>query len=451
MYFNVRVVAALGVIAAPAMAGNCAQSVVMQASENKFLEFVIRNCATSALGATLNMEGTDLLDPETCLSTFISDHNPGDNPIDLTSRCGGDFLQLVTSVSQADGVAHATLDASAAGYEGCKLVDGELMVSYVCFNRLSSALQNFADDFGAGYPVYANACTPQFIRSQNRSEFYKSAVEAFAAAATPATFAPVDWTALAPGAEGVDHMVPAQFAKVGGVYTAASSLKDAMCYGCAAQFMDDLQSATLTAGVIDSCSTDANSPACLNSRTIANLKKDFATCTGFSFDFNGPLCTQTNMDDLKANLKNPTSWEYYVMCGVLPTEYPEQCTTEVIDNFDASVNEKVGTACGSCLIELKDAVAAAKDDAAVKRACTKTTLTSTECKAALADVALAFKSCAGYELDTMASSSSNSAGGSTSNGGSDSNADDGSTTTSSVNVVTSLVGVVAAVALSSML
>jgi len=460
MYFNQRVIATVALLSSTTFAGNCSQSVVNQASDNKFLEFVLTNCAPSAVfGAGRNITGGTLLTAQTCLSTFIGRGlNPGPNPIDINSKCGDEFYNFARSITQ---MTTQNIDlVTTAGHEGCKYSDGKLTMSYVCWNRISTALDSFMDDSGAGYPIYTNPCTVATVRNGSVADFFGNTVKTVSKAVA-ADVQAVDFLANANPTEKTLHVVPAGFALDSNkLFKATASVKDGMCYGCYAGFLDTLQgglpwyTTALTDDVKGVCASDPSDPVCLNSLVVAKAVRKFQTCTGFDIAFRGPLCDETANKYFQTNFVAPTPFQYVVKCGILKSDFANECTPDVVDDFSKKVQAAVGIQCGSCFEELKANITALKDNTDVKLACTKDTISSASCQASLASALKAFKDCTGSDLlvdAPAADSSSSSADSGASSTDSSSSTGSGATTTSNASVASSLVGLVAVVMLSSML
>jgi hypothetical protein len=206
-------------------------------------------------------------------------------------------------------------------------------------------------------------------------------------------------------------ILPIDFEKTGAYYTARLTLKEAMCAGCYANLIDDLQTdyfrnfyggpaqSLVTNGpLMTACLDDPDSEVCAGSQFIAGNLNDFKTCTGYSVDFKGPVCTLSQMTSVQKHM-DPIPYHLFIDCAInASANNSATCGSRVLTQYWDKLESLVGSHCNSCFTEFYDAVTARANDADVQTACVSDQLTSAGCQTALADEIASFKVCAGFDI-----------------------------------------------------
>ena len=456
MYFNKKVLlhtaVVLSINANLAQAGTCSQDVVKKASDAGFLEYVLLNCVgKSSTSTTTSILNAPILDSQTCVASF-------GKSLTATGACLNEFTTLVSNI-QAKVPIYSPFDAAGAS-DGCKYdaVNG-LTMSYVCWNRLEPSLLTFYKN--AGYPIYIGACDPVTVRDLSMADIFDNTIKStltskLVAGATPAVvaYAVSDYSVAGTITDGASHIVPGLWAKVSGNYKATGvSLKLGMCYGAYQTILDILQGddRTSVVGLINgwglqkigaigagpnngwkdlttntdltslmtACKSDPSASACANSPFISGVKSLFSSLSGYDIGFTGPMCDADAISKQIDSLGvQPTPYQFFVMCGLLPSQNTQACSAAATEQYVASLKSMVGTSCMACYDEMSTAIEAFVTNSTATGACNSfANITSDACVAALAPVATAFNECSGADLYTKLPTSP-----------SDSNTTDNSTT-----------------------
>jgi hypothetical protein len=393
MYFNRRVLATVAVICnyGIAQAGSCSQAVVNAASDAGFLQFALLNCIPGTQAGAKNILQKTVLDPQSCIATFAAQSN-----VKLGSdQCSGAYLTFVTDLASYIATRPSPFDAegdpATSGYQTCTYdsINEQILVSYVCWNRLSNFLIDFQQS--AGYPMVTNACDGSFVRSQALlnplQNVVRKTLTAVADGGTaPALYRTIDYRLGGQGRDGDNHIVVGKWAK--------DSSKDykqngvdlnlAMCYGAYQTIFDLLQgsrvisilvpqlgalfgdvngdpsgwkSETIPLTVLQTaCKSDITSAACAGSQLMSGLKSLFNNMSGYDIDFTGPLCSADTISKLDSPSLTPTPYQFFVMCGLMSSQYREICSTASVAQYVATLNSTVGTECNGCYNEMYSAI-----------------------------------------------------------------------------------------------
>jgi hypothetical protein len=464
MYFNRRVLATVAIISnyGIAEAGNCPQSVVNAASDAEFLKFALLNCIPTTVPgvgqAGTNRLGKATLDPQTCLATFMNNSKLSFGSAECLNTYSGFVRDIVADITGLNSSPfQAPTGAGATNYDACQYdsTNDRILVSYVCWNKLSKFLTSFQQS--AGYPIVTNACDGSFVRSQALSKTLQDVVSKTLKAvsdglAAALLYKPVDYRLLASGPDGTSHIVVGKWAKnTAGDYKANGvDLDLAMCYGAYQTIFDLLQGntvmgitlpplgvgsfGTLIAGptgwqsgglamtaLQTACQADITSGICAGSQLMSGLKSLFNNLSGYDIDFTGPLCSADTVSKLNSSPLTPTPYQFFVMCGLMSSKYTSQCSADSVSQYVASLNSTVGIECNGCYNEMYSSIQALITNSTATSVCNSLeNVTSAACVASMAPVAAAYKSCTGVDLYTKIPSSipsSNSSGSnSTSNG-----------------------------------
>jgi hypothetical protein len=244
-------------------------------------------------------------------------------------------------------------------------------------------------------------------------------------------------------------------------------LKEAMCAGCYADLIDDLQgdyfknfdngpaqSLVTNGPLMTACLADPDSQVCAGSLFIAGNLNEFKTCTGYSVDFKGPVCTLSQISSIPSAM-DPIPYHLFVDCAINAGDNSASCGNRVLTQYLDKLETTVGSDCNSCFTEFYDAVTARADDADVQTACVSDQLSSAGCQTALADEIASFKVCSGFDIQFAISDEDDGAeddSGEDDGAEGDDTEDDTTTDTkSSSNLISSVVGMIAVVALSTMM
>jgi len=442
MYFNKRALVTIAIISnyGIAEAGTCKQSTVDAASEAGFLQFALLNCLKSSGTATKNKLGKDVLDPQTCLRTFTATNSK------VSFVGAGDCLDTYSQfIIDIQNLAANPFDrptgTGATGYESCVYdqTNDQILVSYVCWNKLSTLLMDFQQE--AGYPMVTNACDGSFVRSQallNPLQDVVTKALQSVADARQATYKTIDYTVAAAIPDGDNHIVVGKWAKDASMNYKANGvdLDLAMCYGAYQTIFDILQGSRLMtisdpalgayfgdtttgpaawvsssgniplSGVQAACKADITSAGCSGTQLMTGLKSLFNNLSGYDIDFTGPLCSADTISKLDSPSLTPTPYQFFVMCGLMSSQYREICSTASVAQYVATLNSTVGTECNGCYNEMYSAIQELVSDSTVTSVCNSlANVTSDACVASMATVASGFKNCTGVNLYTKVPSS----------------------------------------------
>jgi len=444
MYFNRRVLIASAVIATQGVveAGECKQSFVKAASEAHFLKYALVNCVAKVnptTGTPQNSKDKDVIDPQSCLTTFelatgvaFSKESPA---------CVAEYTGFVKAVAD-DAVLDIPLQSSpfqdiSNSHKGCfyDSAKDEIYMSYVCWNRLSAPLTAFQQ--GAGYPIFIQPCDAVDIRKMTLSKIIQKTFTDVlsAASADLITYGVSDFTLAASTGNGANHIVVPDWKLVDGVYkNDGIDLETGMCLGTYQSVLDMIQGSGSFSQLIITepplgvdfgeygvngasggpanwglpslqlaCKADITAPACANSQLMTGLRSLFTSWSGYDMAFTGPLCTADKIT--VSNQLNPTPFQFFGKCGLLPSENSAQCSLDAKMQYMTLLNTTVGYECLGCFAEMADDVADLLNNGTVKVACNSSAnLTSAACVAALSGVAADFKNCTGSDLYTALAS-----------------------------------------------
>jgi len=442
MYFNRRVIATVAIISnyGIAEAGTCKQSIVDAASEAGFLKFALLNCVPSTTGGTDNKLNKKVLDPQTCLQTFTATNSKvsfvgaGD--------CLNTYTRFITGILGDTSSPFVASTGTASTYDPCSYdaTNDQILVSYVCWNKLSTHLMDFQQS--AGYPIVKNACDGSFVRSQallNPLQDVVTKALKSISDGTQTSYFSVDYTVAAAIKDGDNHIVVGKWAKDTSKNYKANGvdLNLGMCYGAYQTLFDVLQGndvllqklgsalgsvkfGSMTAGPADwataggvrlagvqaACKADITSAGCSGTQLMTGLKSLFNNLSGYDIDFTGPLCSADTISKLDSSSLTPTPYQFFVMCGLMSSQYPIVCSTSSVAHYVASLNSTVGTECNGCYNEMYSSIQKLLSDSTVTSVCNSLpNVTSDACVASMTKVASGFKNCTGVNLYTKVPSS----------------------------------------------
>jgi hypothetical protein len=431
MYFNRRVLFASAVITCQSVvkAGDCKQSFVQSASDAGFLKYALLNCIAEETAAnTVNALGEDVIDPQSCLTTF--EESTGVAFSKEAPACVDTYRSFVADLAgMISGGDRSPFDAVAglgADNEGCQYdaESDEILMSYVCWNRMSTYLTAFQQS--AGYPIFIQPCEAAFVRSVTLDDAIQTAITNTLDASTPSNFAVKDWRDSLVVTNGQDHIVVGDWEKdIGGYYKRNDvDLKTGMCYGAYQTLLDLLQGSgaivittpplgvdsfgafnTGPAGwglstLEEACKEDMTSASCANSQLITSLKSLFLSLSGYDITFAGPLCTANQITSLNSGLE-PTPFQLFLKCGLMASDYPAECSVPSLAQYNTQLVATVGEECSSCFTEMLAEVALLASNETVMAVCdSPANFSSSACVVAMKDVAENYKNCTGFDLKT---------------------------------------------------
>jgi len=474
MYFNYKAIGlSVAVFASPVLCiGSCSQSVVLQASDNGFLQFALLNCVKpTTVATTLNQLGGTILDTPLCFATFNNDvNNPGPNKIDPASNCAGVYTSLIENLKTI-GSAKDIFPTAVIGTagEGCTYdpTTKTIKMSYNCYYRLNVAKGTVAGvdelhalrDFqtSAGYPVMMGTCDASDIRLYSTQDWLSTKIKSMLTTGAKETYYAASDDALGHQVftglmSSANFVVPIQFEKdtIANAYKANLSLQEGFCAGCYADLIDGFQyeyrqgsALASTTGLYTACKTDPTSSTCSGSAFVGQQLANFKTCTGYDVSFRGPVCTSSQLSAV-ASAMTPVPYEMLVNCAVNSASNSQLCGSKIVGQYLNKLKLAAGDECNTCFTEFYAAVQALSTDDVVKTACTSTGLTSAACKTALADPIASYKECSGKDIPFSAVDAQPDAP-----GGDNTTATP--TDSKSSNVLSSIIGMIAVVALSTMM
>lgn len=439
MYFNRRVLFASAVIASPSVvrAGDCKQSFVQAASDAGFLKYAMLNCIPAALGTSTNELGDTVIDPQSCLVAFeeSTDVAFSKEPLACVERYTAFVTELADAIVLGRSPFEDVVVSSNIVHEGCSYdtAEDEVMMSYVCWNRMSEYLTDFQQ--GAGYPIFIQPCEAAFVRSVTLDGAIQTVITDTldSVNVNEATYSVSDWTLAGRTSDGTNHIVVGDWEKdSNGDYLRNDvDLKTGMCYGAYQTLFDLLQGSTLISGALstsnlgvtdfgslgangvgggptgwdlptleEACKEDMTSASCANSQLIRGLKSLFLSLSGYDITFDGPLCTANQIDSLNSGLE-PTPFKLFLKCAWMASDYPAECSLPSRAQYSTQLVATVGEACSSCFDEMYAEVALLASNETVMAVCdSPANFSSSACLVALKDVAENYKNCTGFDLNT---------------------------------------------------
>jgi len=438
MYFNRRVLFASVVLASQhgAEAGDCGQDIVKAASDKGFLQYVLVNCVAKANTSALTIKDKTLVDPQTCLVNF--ELATGVALTKAAPKCLAAYNAFITAVAN-DAVkkdnhnAHLNKSpfelAATSSSEGCDYdsTKDQILMSYVCWNRLSERLTAFQQV--AGYPIFIQPCDASFIRDITKSKIIQKTFTDVLSAASGdlKNFGVSDFRLVSATQNGSGHIVVPGWKLVASKYMNDNiDLKTGMCYGAIQTVLDMIQGSEsiaitnlgVTFGVYGvnggsggpsswnladlqtACKADITAPACANSQLLTGVKSLYTSLTGYDMQFSGPLCTADKITSLDTSL-TPTPFQFFTKCGLFSSDFAVECSQDSLNNYMLLVNSTVGSECKGCFVGLSNDIKALASNATVKAVCNSTAVFSgKECVAVLSDVTAKYKDCTGSSLNT---------------------------------------------------
>ena len=142
--------------------------------------------------------------------------------------------------------------------------------------------------------------------------------------------------------------------------------------------------------LVEACLADANNDICLNNTAMINARKVFADCSGYDILFEGPICSQSDMEVVSAMI--PSS--YYTIAHCLYNAQAPFCSA--ISGYLDYIESSTSVDCAACYIELQTdlAVLALADE---KGVC-KDDVRSDTCVVYMATAFEAFSRCSGFTI-----------------------------------------------------
>ena len=442
MYFNRKLlIPTIAVLSLPVInAGDCSQTTVKAISDAGFLKYVLLNCISGTGGApaTTNILGKSVVDAQACLATFKSLNNVSFG----SGACESDYLTFVSGLAAKVAANVSPFDPATTITRGdlCSYdaSTDTVSMSYLCWNLLSNFLTGFQQS--AGYPIFMEPCDGATVRDASLADTLQQTVTAAltAAAGTVGDRNLLKWVDYSVAAnkatlDGTNHIVVGKWVK-----NSASNYKNTgvdlelgMCYGAYQTILDYLQGATLSfsttkLGIVQpgatmiwkdlnnnelttleaACKADITSNVCSGSILMGGIRELFQSMSGYDILFTGPLCDAASIAKVENPSLRPTPYQFFVMCGLMASQYPAECSSSAISQYVSSLESSVGSECNGCYLELSSKIQAFISNTTATAVCNSlANITSDACVAAMAPIASDFKDCSGADLYTKIPSS----------------------------------------------
>lgn len=355
----------------------CDAEVVMQSSQEGFLQYVLLNCVPDYDTPTLNLLGDDIVNLADCLTNWIADHQTG-NPIPESGDCRTAYQNLLDQSSS---------DWSEYFKANCEIVDGQVDITdkcwVECLNYDYEDSHSYLDDFRtqSGHYLGGQQCKGVTVRALANKGVYKTLVASFVADND--------------GDELANDLIDP-----------ATDGGNGLCYGCYHLFSNTLDQfeddSYPTTGILEACTEDEYSDGCLKSTLVQDALAEFKKCSGgFPMLNQGPACTQADIDEVQTLIPAP----YFTLAHCAFNPNMTYCTT--INSYIARIQEDSDSNCVVCYEEFYvTALAHAADTVntdAIDACTTDEDVWSIDCKAAMAEALANFKACAGFQLSTVKS------------------------------------------------
>ncbi len=342
----------------------CPAEVVMQASQEGFLQYVVMNCVkddNSDRTTYTNFSGNDLVTPSDCLTNWMAERQTATgNPIPQTGDCRVAFQNLVDEIS----------DLHTGFTDNCKIVDGQMDLNDNCWvSKLNYGATGALDSFRteSGHYIGGQQCLSATVHNLANKGAYKKIVEGALGTTSDPT---------------------------GGLFSPDIDGGNGLCYGCYRLFYAAVNIIPDTTGVVVACSEDAYSAGCLKSTHIQNALAEFKKCSGgFDIMYDGGVCTAADIAEVQTLI--PTPYDTLAGCAFDPTQ--SHCST-----VNAYLVQVQAESTSDCVVCYKDFYVTAKNmPAAAVAACTGANgIWSDDCKVAIQEAFYLFKTCSGFDMNT---------------------------------------------------
>ncbi len=345
----------------------CPEAVVLQAAQEGFLEYVMENCMHLA-SSTKNVLGEVALDGSLCVSEWIAAHQTG-SPIPTVGDCRDTYQALVDA---AIGNWHS-IDCTFDATEGFDITDDcvqdELDHKFGS-NPYYTPLSDFRRD--AGFYLGGVQCKSVTVRTLSNKGAYSRLI-----AGVFTTPNAIDNTE--------DLIVP----DIDG--------GDGLCYSCYHNFATTLiasASDSVARGTNAACLVEANSVGCIESTEVMDALEEFKLCSGgFPMMFEGPVCTQADIDEVQQLIPAP----YYTFAHCAFNAADPICAT--IPAYIAQIKADSDSSCMVCYQDFYNKVTEDAELTENIAACTGTDgVYHKDCIAAESMALFNFKACSGFDL-----------------------------------------------------